>query len=155
MTNASGNPSGFMLMLYSAMHPGEFFPSNSLGILNGTANPATSGIFNYTPALNLTLSPSTTYFLVLTAGTTGVNGAYECNLAGIRYDASGGWRAPIGGVGQDTYQSVDGLNWGKRITVNPQFAIAATAIPEPGLLSLLGLGGLGFLWQCRKAKGRS
>src|ERR1035437_1650054 len=68
MTNASGDPSSFTLLLYSAIRPNEFFPSNSLGALNGSANPATSGIFTYTTAANITLLPSTAYFLVLTAG---------------------------------------------------------------------------------------
>jgi len=35
------------------------------------------GTFTYTPLSNLTLSPNTPYFIVLTAGITIANGAYE------------------------------------------------------------------------------
>src|ERR1039457_5454895 len=43
MTNASGNPSGFTLMLYSSILNFEYFPSNDLSTLSGDANP-TNGI---------------------------------------------------------------------------------------------------------------
>jgi len=77
MTDASGNPSGFTAMLYSAIGVTGVFPGSSLGTLNGSLNPVSGGIFTYTPASNPTLLPSTGYFIVLTAGTAIANGAYS------------------------------------------------------------------------------
>jgi hypothetical protein len=80
ITDASGNPSGFTAMLYSALIGGGTFPGSSLGTLDGSLNPTTAGIYTFTPASNLTLSAGTPYFIVLTAGTTVVNGAYEWSV---------------------------------------------------------------------------
>jgi hypothetical protein len=150
MTNAAGNPAGFSITLYSAIHAGEYYPGNSLAALNGNADPA-NGIFSYVPALSVTLSASTAYFLVLTAASTTNNGAfYWLQAAGFPFPI-GNWQVSIGVARPDTYVSSDGLNWTERLLL-PQFAITATPIPEPGSLSLFVLGGLGFLWQRRKAK---
>jgi len=91
MTDASGNPSGFTALIYSAISGAGINPGSSLGILTGSLNPATGGIFTYT-ASNLTLSPSTDYFIVLTAGTTIANGAYEWSITStFAPSLSGGW----------------------------------------------------------------
>jgi hypothetical protein len=153
MTNASGNPSGFTASIYSSTQPSEYFPSSSLGALNGPGNPSTSGLYTFTPASSLTLSSDTAYFLVLTCGTAVANGAYESNLGSPNYSPNGGWQAPIGLGGPDVYSSADGSHW----TLGGgtfQFAITATAIPEPAVLSLFALGGLGCLWRYRKGNAR-
>ncbi|MGA3213100.1 MAG: choice-of-anchor R domain-containing protein, partial [Terriglobales bacterium] len=82
MTDASGSPGGFMVMLY-APAIGGILPGSSLGTLNGSLNPVTSGIYTYTPAATLTLAPNVPYSIVLTAGTAVANGAYELSCAGI------------------------------------------------------------------------
>jgi len=154
MANASGNPSGFTFMLYSAngsISPGhEITPGTSLTTLNGSANPSTAGIYTYTPASSFDLSSSTPYFIVLTAGTTVANGAYEWSNTGvfpISYNENGGWRAMIGGAIVDNYQSSNGSSW-KPLGAAPEYAIAATPIPEPSpLLLLLGSG---VLFYARK-----
>src|ERR1017187_2208576 len=46
MSNASGNPSGFQVMLYRAGGGGGE-PGALLGTLNGSLNPMTAGIYNY------------------------------------------------------------------------------------------------------------
>ncbi len=71
MADASGNPSNFMVMLYSAVGVTGIFPGSSLGTLDGSLNPTTAGIYTFTTASNLMLSPDTQYFIVLTAGTVG------------------------------------------------------------------------------------
>ena len=146
MTNASGSPSGFTAMLYSAVVSGEVSPGSSLGTLNGSLNPVTGGIFTYSPASNLTLSPNTPYFIVLTAGTTIANGAYEWSNTRsfpLTYNPSGGWQAPLGLARVDNYQSSNGSSWGV-FDRYPEFAINGTAVPEPGVYALLGLGCLCF-----------
>jgi hypothetical protein len=90
ITDASGNPSGFTAMLYSALIGGGTFPGSSLGTLDGSLNPTTAGIYTFTPASNLTLSAETPYFIVLTAGTAVANGAYGWGYANTStYNPSG------------------------------------------------------------------
>jgi len=151
MADASGNPSGFTVMLYSAFNGPGIEPGISLGTLEGSLNPVTGGIFTYTPVSNLTLSPITYYFIVLTAGTTVANGAYELEYAYTSsYNPSGRW------LGVVTSSSSSGSSPWIRLGANPQydfskFAVNATDIPEPSSEILLGLGVLGFLWHRRKA----
>jgi hypothetical protein len=154
IVNASGNPSAFTLLLYSALpHFAESIPGSSLETLGGSADPATGGIYNYAPNASFTLAPSTVYFIVLTAGTAVSTGAYDWSVANTaQYNQAGGWVAAWGAGGADIYLSVDGLSWNQ--TTQGTFglyAIDATAIPEPGVLSLFGLGGV-FLFGifCRR-----
>ncbi len=144
MADSSGNPSGFEVMIYSATGPGDVTPANNLATLAGQSNPATAGVYAYTPSSSLTLSASTAYFIVLTDESAVASGAYEWNYAGTySYNPTGGWQAPIGFGAIDNYQSSDGLHW-SLLGGAPQFAINATAAPEPGTLGLLALGGLVF-----------
>jgi hypothetical protein len=154
MADASGNPSGFMVMLYSAIGQFDRLPQSSIGTPNGSLNPASSGIYTYEPASSMTLSPNTVYFIVLTSGTTVADGAYNWNYSGSLYGPSGGWRAPFGGFTDDNFQSSDGLNWNVLALVGfPQFAINATPIPEPSVGIFLSLGGILLLGISRwKAK---
>jgi hypothetical protein len=150
MADASGNPSGFAVMLYSSNIGGGVIPRSSLGTLDGSLSPVVGGIFTYAPASSLTLSPNSDYFIVLTAGTTVANGAYDWSYANTySYSQSGGWVAPLEGGAIDNYQSSDGSNW-NFVGGPDQFAITVTDAPEPGILGLLGLGGLAFLWHRRR-----
>ena len=151
MANATSNPSGFMVMLYTqSSNLSSFLPGNNLGTLNGSANPSTAGIYTYTAAADLFLSPSTQYFVVLAAGTTVANGAYEWNYTSTySYNPSGGWS----GVAV-TLASSNGSSW-FRLGSSPYYdyseiAITATAIPEPlsALFLLLGSGVL--LYVCKR-----
>jgi hypothetical protein len=142
MTAASGSPSGFTVMVYANSGPAGISPGSSLGTLSGSTDPATSGIFAYTPTANLTLSPSAFYYIVLTSGTAVSNGAFEWSLAGANsYNPSDGWFS-LGGV----WTSSNGSSWPSPIAGNLQFAVTATAVPEPSSEILLGLGGV-FLFS--------
>lgn len=145
MMDASGNPSGFTAMIYNAGYGfGDNLGSN-LATLTGSANPSTVGIYAYTPASSLTLSPNSEYYIVLTAGTATADGAYDWSLTSpISYSPSGGW----GGAG-GVWKSSDGSTWLYNSGA-PQFAITATGVPEPGILGLIGLGGLLLLRHRRK-----
>ena len=150
MTSASGNPSGFTVMIYSKS-PSDIgvFPGSSIDTLDGSLNPTTAGIYTYTPALNLTLSASTDYFIVLTAGTTVANGAYDWSHADTySYNPSGGWRT----YANVFYSSNGSAPWSSASSNDSQFSINAIPIPEPGVLALSGLGGLLLLWHRRKSK---
>lgn len=147
MTDASGNPNGFTVMLCSNA-PIAFGPGPVLGTLNGSLSPVSSGIYTYTPASNLTLKPGP-YFIVVTAGTAIADGAYGWSLAGAPpYDPVTGW-VEVGGI----FTSSNGSSWPLPTDGYFQFAISATpAVPEPSLLGLLALGGLFLVWHRRKGK---
>src|SRR5665213_666416 len=150
LTDGSGNPSGFRVMLYANDgNPSGAFPGSSLGSLAGSLNPLAGGVYAFTDDPNIMLSAATYYFIVLAAGTAIGNGAYNWSTANVgsssSYNPSGGWIN-----GGPVMYSNNGLSWGSVSGAFPQYAIDATATPEPGVLSLFGLGSLGFLWQRRK-----
>ncbi len=152
MTDASGAPGNFTAMLYgNGTYPAGNSLGGSLGTLNGSLNPTTAGIYTFTSVSNLLLSPSTLYSIVLTAGTAVANGSYDWSyVSSYSYNPSGGWISDI-----KLLTSSDGFNWGIIAGEFPQYAINATAIPEPGVLSLFGLGGLAFLCHRRKARAKT
>jgi hypothetical protein len=140
MTDASGNPSGFTVMVYTRdNNPGGVFPGSSLATLNGSLNPVTSGVYTYADDSNITLSPQTFYFIMLTAGTSVANGAYSWSESAYPPNSIGVWNE-----GNGIFKSSNGISgW----SVTPylgigQLAINATAVPEPGGLCLFVLGGL-------------
>lgn len=147
MADASATPIGFTALIYSARSSGA--PGSSLGTLSGSLNPMASGIYSYTPSSGLTLLPNKQYYVVVTAASMVATGAYDWSRAGSSvYNASGGWGSH-GGL----MHSVDGLNWsGSGGIYNPQFAVYATAVPEPRVFVLSVVGSLVFLWHRRKSK---
>jgi hypothetical protein len=143
-TTPSGDPSGFTVMIYlgngglAAPAPGSY-----LETLAGSTDPVPAGDFAYDSA-GLMLSPSTYYFIVLTAGTSVANGAYAWSVENTAPPVSSdGW--PNGGR---LLTSSDGSSW-NNIPGIPQFAVTATAVPEPDTLVLMGLPGLLF-FACRR-----
>ena len=158
MLTASGNPSGFTVMLYSAtgiryLSTGEIYsasPENSLDTLSGSLNPVTSGIYTYTPVSSLFLTPNTPYFVTVAAEMSVADGAYFWGITfrpPLRTDNSDRWGALF-----VSYHSSDGANWNSYASGDnlEQFAVNATAIPEPSSLCLLLLGS-GFFIYVRRA----
>ena len=144
MTDASGNPSGFTAMLYSAIGGVAIFPGSSLGALNGSLNPVTSSVYTYTPTSSLALSPSTHFFIVLTAGTAVADGAYDWRVTDTASMGFDGWSANT-----SLCHSSDGSGWHFFSGTLAQFALTATPIPEPSASSLL-LMGVGFFICVRR-----
>jgi hypothetical protein len=139
-------------MIYTEVGFTGDFPGSSLGTLDGSLNPASSGVYTYTDDSNIILAPNVFYFIVLTAGTLVANGAYQWSLAGANsYNPTGGWGV-IGGNSTAFYSSVNGSSWNPIGFSFPQFAINATTVPEPSSEILLGLGGVFFglvRWQAK------
>jgi hypothetical protein len=135
MADASGSPIGFTVMIDGPpTDPFIISPGNSLATLNGSMEPSTGGLYTYT-ASGLTLSPQTDYFLVVTAGTSITNGAYNWNFVNrSSYNPADHWK------GSFTLMANNGSPWGPVSGNYLQYAINATAIPEPSTLGLLALG---------------
>jgi hypothetical protein len=150
MTPATGDPGGFTVQLYTAgNYNGTEVPVSSLATLTGSSDPVTAGVYTYT-ASGLTLSSSSDYYVVLTAGTPVATGAYDWSFDNSTADTSGGWS------GSDyLLSSSDGSSW-KPNFEDAQFSLTATAVPEPDTLVLMGLpGGLFFVWRRWRARAQA
>jgi len=150
MTPATGDPNGFTVMLYSA-GVNQTLPASRLATLTAASgDPVTSGIFTYT-ASDVTLSPLTDYFIVVTAGNPVASGAYAWSFENTAPAASsGGWQGDDG-----FWDSSDGSHW-HFANGEPQFALTATTIPEPETLYLMGLpGALFFAWRRWRASAQA
>ena len=144
MAPASGAPNGFAVMLYSQHQPAlGLEPGGGLGTLMGSTDPVIGGIYTYT-ASGMMLAPSTSYFIVATAGTPVASGAYAWSVENTSFpSSSGGWSTTV-----LAFNSSDGLSWAGPAVDDVQFALTATAVPEPDTLYLLGLPGLLFFaWR--------
>jgi hypothetical protein len=138
MTGASGNPSGFRVMVY-IQNLFAIVPGNIVGTLAGSTDQAIGGFYTYTPTSNIILYPNIYYFIVITAGTAVANGSYN---------PSGDWGGGIGHVAT----SGNGSSWFGTPAGYAQFAITATPIPEPSpsLLLLLGSGVFIYIRRIKK-----
>jgi len=154
MTPATGNPSDFMVQLYtSEQYAGGFAPGSSITTLTGSTDPATAGLYTYT-ASGLALPSFHSYFIVLTAGTPIASGSYAWSYENASpATTSGGWNG--GGYSQAS----DGINWNAGFGNPPdqlQFDVTATAVPEPDTLVLMGLpGALFFAWRRWRASAQA
>jgi hypothetical protein len=131
MGDASGVPSGFNVSLYSSS---GVFPGEHLWTLDGPSDPSTTGIYSYIGTDDITLLPSTRYFMVITADQLLAEGSYAlANLAtGSAIERIDGWV-----LGHHSI-STDGLTWERIGSTQPiQFDVSATAIPEPSHMALL------------------
>ena len=141
MNAASGSPNGFSLSIYDILNTA---PNNNLGNLVGP-DPSAGGVFTYTTS-GITLAPSSIYFVVAISTTPVAQGAYVWSKGGQYAIGNGSWE-----IYQNYFTSSDGSSWTRNPVQNAfQMAIIATPIPEPGVLGLLGLGGLALLWHRRK-----
>ncbi len=151
MTPATGDPSGYTVQLYSMVVSGAPEPGSSLGTLTGSTDPVSAGQYAYT-ASGLTLSPSTEYFIVLSAETPVASGAYSWSYENTSSpNTSGGW------IGGGYFQSSDGRQWNSHGAPNGdlQFSLTADAVPEPDTYVLMALPGvLFFVWRRWRAKAR-
>ena len=141
--NATGNPIGIEVMIW------DFRNRQSLANLSGS-DPFTAGLYTYT-ASDLSLLPSTVYWFAVKSSTTAATGSFQWN-----YSAPGGFILGSDLWNGGSYQtSSDGVVWDRGNSVGKlQFAVNATAIPEPSSFALLGMGG-SFLFTRLARKSRS
>ncbi len=134
VSGTSGNPSGFKVMIYDSATSIPSIRSN-IATLVGNSNPTGDGVYTYTPATSVTLYHAFLYSIVVTADTPVGMGSYGWSYGNtsppIQNDR---WTYAW------TRSSANGVNWGPTSSGYLQFAINATAIPEPSALALVGLG---------------
>jgi len=140
MDGASGSPDGFIVSIYNKSGNS---PQDNLGNLVGSA-PVAGGVYSYT-ASDIALSPSTAYYIVITAATPVAQGAYNWSAANNPAPLNDGW------VGAIYDYSGDGLNWNYSRDKFFQFAIYATGVPEPATFALAGLGLAALSFRRRKS----
>ena len=147
MSSPVGNPGGLLVSLRN----GGTAPGTNIFDLTGV-NPTTDGIYGYsTPSLYL--APLTIYWVVLTAESPSSGGYHRWNipqaLSGPAYDTLDGWQAN-GYLG-----SVNGLNWFGERPSPFQYAVVATAVPEPATGVMLIVAVLAILIARSLAKPKS
>jgi hypothetical protein len=161
--SAGGSPNNFTIMLYATAPDGFHLPENNIATLEGSANPATAGVYTYTAGSSLMLSPDIFYSIVLTSGTPFIAPEYASvgpppsgylwNFSNSTnpyvYNPSGGWFSPY------TYRSTNGINWSFDQGLFPQFSITVEPVPEPGILNLSIVASLLFALHRRKQAMRS
>jgi hypothetical protein len=129
--NSIGTPTGFSLMLYGA---NGTLPGTSIGSLSG-GNPTLAGTYTFSSS-GINVASSTRYFIVMTSGNSQTSGSYQFGVAdSTTYDSSGGWFLTSG-----YYNSANGSSWLFTRPFPIQFAVNATAIPEPATYSLIAIG---------------
>jgi hypothetical protein len=137
---ASGNPNNFAVDIFVGGSSGGM--GHSIATLYGPTDPAAGGVFTYTPVAPVLLIPNYFFYVVLSSATPVATGSYNWNLSAPgSFTLNEGWRA-VGGY----LSSVSGATWTATSGFNPQFAVNATPIPEPGVPALFVLGGL-VLWR--------
>lgn len=145
MNAASGSPSGFYVSIYNVSDISPYGPQNSLGNLSGSANPSAGGLFTYT-ASDITLSPSTYYFILVNASRPIAQGAYDWSAVfGSSINNSDGWIINMG-----YYSSPDGSSWQFSRSDTFQLAMYVTDVPEPEIYVLAGLGLAALVFWRRK-----
>ena len=133
MDQASGNPSGFTVLLYDL---NGRLPGRNVGTRTG-ANPVTPGVFTFASP-DIVLSSLTSYFIVATGAGPVAQGSYQWSTAASSaFFYSDGW---IRGAGH--YYSPNGSSWTVSRESSFQFAVNATAVPELSSMVLICFSGL-------------
>lgn len=143
--SVTGSPSDLSVAVYEAFSVNSS-PSVKLGDLSASGSNS-NGSYNF-DAEDITLGRGY-YSIVVTAGTDTSVGSYLWNVS----TSSDMFVAEDGGNMEGAYLvSENGLDWRVRGRTRMQYAIYATAIPEPSTLALFGCGALFAAIRLRRAK---
>jgi len=153
LTDASGNPNGFTVMVYgNDGGQGGINPGSSVGTLDGSLSPVAGGIYTFTPVSEIEMLPHTQYYVVLTSGTAIANGAYGWSyISASSYEGVSDWNPSVAeGSINGAQFSWEQLGVGPGYEL-PQFALYATPVPEPSARVVFLMGG-GFLVYMRRER---
>jgi hypothetical protein len=135
MNGPTGSPNNLSLSIHQVSRAGG--PGTLVGQLTGPA-PSEAGIFTFTPASSIPLSPLTIYRLKLSGDTPVAIGSFSWDVTSSpSFESEQGWRP---GTGYD--YSADGIDWNVATSTRLQFAINATIVPEPSSLALCLTAGI-------------
>jgi hypothetical protein len=143
-TSSVGN---FFVAIFS--NSGSGTPLASLGTLSGNSDPFAAGQYAYNAFAGGTLSPNTSYWVVL--GVAPAPGTYAFDATSSDSSA-GSWTIP-GTASFCTSGNQGGTWFGPFDDFSLQMSIEATPVPEVegwGLMTA-GLASLGILWRQRRA----
>lgn len=148
MSDDNGTPGGgFGVSVYTD-NSGQ--PGTIVAMLAGNSDPAMAGTYTYT-ASGTTLFPLTSYWVVETSlsANSDPNTFYLWSTTqSTSFASSEGWSIV---TGANEGSGDGGATWQQQASgETPMFSVAATAVPEPGEIALLVLGGaMGALWRFR------
>jgi hypothetical protein len=140
MAGITGNPNGFELSLYNN---NGGVTGTSLDSLNGF-DPIGAGIYTFA-ASGITLSPSTVYWAV----TTSLDSSFSENSFYWAFDPNSYTSIDGWSLGNNA-ASFNGSSWNSSGGSPFTLAVNATAVPEPAIYSLTGLGLFAILLRRRK-----
>jgi hypothetical protein len=147
LSSASGNSSGFTVMLYKCSPVGAIPYTSSLYTLSGASDPESEGIYTYTSSSSISLQANTLYWIVVTSTTAISDGSYALNYSSTKsYNSSNGWTGG-GIIISSTGNYLDSYT---RYPAYGLFSLTATAVPEPGTLALISLGGIALFFAHKK-----
>lgn len=138
---AFGSVTDFTVAVWTGIGGGG--PTGLVATLAGINPLATVGTYGYTPSSTLSLSASSTYWLVVSAPTTAVNTGFSwrsTSSSGEDAGAVAGWT-----IGNTRWVTLDGgASWSGVGGGVPQFYVQVAAIPEPSTgVAMFGLCALG------------
>ena len=142
-----GNPSGLTISVYDELNRNGDL-GNYLGSLGGPS-PTSEGIYQFVPTSTIQLNPYTDYLLVVTSSTPSSTGTYSWERADSTTYSTAIWPD---GYGSDV--SANGSTWTPG-GLPFEFAVYATAVPEPSVVGMILLGAGVFVCHKRMKRGRS
>jgi hypothetical protein len=147
MADASGVPDDLSVTLFQGRLNSGVLSGTTIGSLEGSLSPVSGGIYSYTPSSTITLTPGNLYAVILTAGTSISAGAFNMNNADAIDAESTGW---VGSdfAGVTIWTSSNGSLWGGNASDAPQYAVYATAVPEPSAWAVFLFGGGVLMYAC-------
>lgn len=114
-------------------------PGSFIAALSGSVNPATAGLYTYTPSSTVTLNPNTPYWVV--AMVSSGNGDYGWHFTSSTSQAPGA----VGTVGGFSESLDQGASWSAEDTSFPSEFKVVGVVPEPSTYAaVFGLVALGF-----------
>jgi hypothetical protein len=129
ISGVGGDPGSYGVMLYGD-NGGQ--PGGSLGALPGLT-PTGPGVYTYTSS-SMPLSPLTTYWIVAKWENSSADVFWSIPTSGA-YTSTEGWMMNTA----SSFTSTDNSSWDNYSGSYLNFAVNATAVPEPSALTLSGL----------------